>query len=130
MAQFDFRAEPDVAGQQAERRGQGQAAQLPDEFPHSINHNAAGLRQHVIEPEHIGVEETTEILQRRFDLVLEEKLARQSRVGSARKPQPLRAVGDVELRGKCAAERLHSRASGANERAVDVEQDQSNHARG
>src|SRR5436309_16126212 len=53
VAQLDFGAEPDVAGQQANRRRLGQRVELMDEFPNSGKNAAPRLRQQVIQPENV-----------------------------------------------------------------------------
>ena len=103
VSQLDFGAEPDVASQQAERGRFGQRVQLADEFPDAGQHAAAVLSQEAVEPENVAIEEKAEIFRRRFDLVLQKKLARQPGIGAAGEFQPFSAVGDVELRGKRAA---------------------------
>src|SRR5439155_9388576 len=130
VAQLDFRAEPDVAGQQAQRGRFGQRVQLANEFPDAGQHDAARLSQQIVEPEDIAIEEKAKILRRRLDLVLQKKLTRQACIGAAGEFQPFGTVGDVELRGKRAAKRLHSRAAGLDQRAVDVEENQANHRKG
>ena len=62
VAEFDFRSEPDVTGQQANRRRLGQRVQLMNEFPDSGENTTPRLRQQVVEPEDVGVEEAAEIL--------------------------------------------------------------------
>jgi len=59
--QLDLGAEPDIAGQQSHDRTIRQPVQLMDEFPHARNHHAVRLREQVVEPENIAVEESPEI---------------------------------------------------------------------
>src|SRR5205807_823497 len=49
VAEFDFRAQPDVAGQQTNRRRPGQRVELMNEFPDAGIHASARLRQQAIE---------------------------------------------------------------------------------
>src|SRR5437016_8289058 len=127
-AQLDFSAQPDVAGQQADSRRPGQRMELMDELPNAGQNDAPGRRQQRIEPEYVAIEEAAEIFPRRLDLVLQEKLARDSGVRASGELELLGAVGNVELRRESASERPHPGPSRVDECAVDIKQNKSNHA--
>jgi hypothetical protein len=57
VAQFDFRAEPDVAGEQAERGRFGQRLQITNQLPDAGTGFRLAVSKNVVEPEHIALEE-------------------------------------------------------------------------
>src|SRR6266496_4562024 len=61
MAQFDLRAQPDVAGQQTNRRRLGKPPKLMNEFADATEDTALRLRQQVIKPENVAVKKPAEI---------------------------------------------------------------------
>ena len=57
VAQLDLRAEPDVAGEQAEQRRLRQRLQFADEFPHARTELGLAVAQDMVQPEDVTLEE-------------------------------------------------------------------------
>ena len=89
MAQLDFRAEADVAGEQAQATAvAGSADNLSEELQHPAAHLRLALRDDLVQPENVTVEEMLEILRRRRDVVETEKFAHQIHI---------RAPGEIDF---------------------------------
>lgn len=127
VAQFDFRAEPDVAGQQTERWRLWQRLQIPDQFPDAGTRGGFALGQDVVEPENVTLEETLKMRRIWFDVVQPEKLPHQAHIRAPGELHFLRAVKDAELSRECFGKRLDARAAGVNEGAINVEKDEFDH---
>jgi hypothetical protein len=127
-AQLDFRAEADVAGEQAKHRRLRQRAQAVEEFRHAPADFAAALGDDVVEPENETLEKPLEILRCGRDVVVAEKFADETHVGAPGEPDFINAVAHFELRGEGFGESLRTGASRVNERAVNIKQNQSYHA--
>ena len=121
VAQFDFRAQTDVAREQTHQRRLRQAAQALHELPDSGASSALELGQQMVQPEYVGVKETPEIARRRFDPVGLETLANQGGIGAPGKTDPVSRLRNLELRGERPFKRLHPSAAGADQGAVDIE---------
>ena len=128
MAQLDFRANLNVAGEQAKRRRMRQRLQVTDELAHPATHLAAVLLKDVVEPENVMLKKFAEMFRRGGDIVDAEKFADEADIGAPGKLHLLRSVMEVELLGKSLRERRRARAARVNERAVDVEENKPNHA--
>src|SRR6478736_9147039 len=81
----------------------------------------------MIEPKHIVLEETAEVLSRRLDVIQAKKFTHQSDIRAASEFHPLCTVGNTKLRCEYLRERLDARATGVDERAIDVEEDEFDH---
>src|SRR6185312_13820076 len=121
VTEFDFRAEPDIAGEQADNRRFGKGAQGGEEFPDAGARFGFAVVQNVIEPEHVTFEKAGEVLLRWFDVVIREKLADEICVRAAGEFQFFKMVVGVELGLEDLGKRLDSSAARVNERAVDIE---------
>ena len=128
MAQFDFRAEPDVAGEQAEHRRFRQGAQTVDQFPDARADLRVAACEDLVEPENIAFEKLREMFRRFRQVVDAEEFADQADVGTAGEFYFFGAVMQLEFRGKGLGESLRAGVAGVDERAVNVEQNQFHHA--
>src|SRR5471030_817432 len=75
VAQFDFRAEPDVAGEQADNRRIRQRVQVAQQFPNSGANLGLAADENLVEPENIILEEALKIFRRGGNVVMFEKFA-------------------------------------------------------
>jgi hypothetical protein len=128
-AQLDFRAEPDVAGEQAEHRRIRQREQITDEFTHAFAHVAVAVNENVVEPEDVAPEKLPEMFGCFRQSVDFEKFADQAHIGAPGKLHLFRTMMKVEFGRERFGERLCSGVSGMNERAVNIEENEPNHAR-
>src|SRR5208283_3739599 len=80
------------------------------------------------EPENVALEKTVEILPRRRNLVSGEKFTHEARVGAAGEFQSLKPVPRPELGVEHFRESLHAGPARVHQRAVNVEQNQPDHA--
>ena len=128
MAELDLGAETDVAGQQAEQGRLRHRLQSANEGPNAGTEVGSALAQHVVQPKDVAVEEPVKVLWGRRDLVEAEELAYEAQVGAPGEFQPLKPVRRVELALKDPGKGLHPRAARVNQRAINVEQNQSYHA--
>lgn len=128
FAELDLCAELDVAGEQAEHGWLRQGLKVVDELSHAATFLAVELVQHVVEPEDVILEEPAEISRRFRQTVDAEKLTDKAHVRAPGELHLFRAVMQVELRGERPRERFRARAARMHQRAVNVEQNQSNHA--
>ena len=129
MAQLDFRAEPDVAGEQAEHGRLRQRVQIVDQFPDAGADLRVAARKDVVEPENVALEKLREMFRRLRQAVDAEKFADEADVGAAGELHFFRAVMQLEFRGKRFGKRLRAGVARVDERAVNVEQNQFHHAR-
>ena len=83
MAQLDFRAKLDVAGEQAERRRLGQITQCADQLPDTGTNLRLAPRKDVIEPEDVALEELREMLRRFGESVDAKKFTDETDIGAA-----------------------------------------------
>ena len=127
VAQLDFRPQPDIAGEQAENRRAGQGLEGPEHLPHAAADLGLAAGQNVVEPESVPFEEALKILRRRGNVVVLKTFAHQAEIGASRKAHFIQTVLGVELRGEGFGKSLRPRVPRADERAVDVEQDQFYH---
>lgn len=128
MAQLDFGAEPNVPREQAEHGRMGRILQSRDKFADAWTLMAVHLVQQMLQPEHIGIEETLKIPARRGDAVCAEAFAHEGSIGAPGEIQRLGGARDLEFAGECSLESPNPRATGADESAIDIEQNEPNHA--
>src|SRR5712691_4717270 len=81
----------------------------------------------MVETKHVAVEEPTKILRARFDLVLLKEVADDRRIGSPGEVQSGRAIGHTKLGHADTGKGLLACAAAVDERAIDIEQHESNH---
>ena len=129
MSQFDLRAETNVPGQQSQHRRFRQRLEIAEHGMHARKHGAAQLPEKMIELENVVIQESAEVLWRRLDLIMGEKLADDRCVRATGKIQSGGAVGNAELRGAYVGKSLLSSAAAEDEGPVDVEQYKSDHKR-
>ena len=127
-AQFDFRAEFDVASEQADERRVRQTIQFADELHHSGADIAVTILDQVVKPVDIVLEEAPEVFLGVRDVAKGEHLAHERNIRATGEAHLLDAFMHAKDRGEGAGKRLDARAACADERAVNVEQNQSNHA--
>jgi len=127
VAQLDFRTQTDVSGQEANDGWLRQRAKLAQEMSDTGNDPALGSGEEIIEPKNVAVEKPAGILRARLNPVLEKELPGERRVGPTGELQTLGPIREIELGGERAGERFHASAARANQRAVNVEQNQSDH---
>jgi hypothetical protein len=78
----------------------------------------------------VHTEEAAEVFRCGRDLMLNEKFASQTGVRASGELQLARAIGNLEFSGESAGKRFDTRSAAVDERAVNVEQDEANHAQG
>ena len=128
LAQFDFRAELDVAGEQAQRRRLRQCLQIADEFKNSGAGVAGAVCKDVIQPEDVSVQKLPEVPRRLIETVDFEEFPDEAHIGPAGEFHLFRAVMEIEFRRKGFRERACAGMPGVDKRAVYVEKYQPNHA--
>jgi serine O-acetyltransferase len=129
MAQFDFRAKADVAGEESENGRLGQRLQIVNETPDAGQQVAFAFRQNMVKPGGVAVEEQAEIVCGGFEAMPGEQLPRDAGVRAAGELHVLDGVSDFELGGEGELEGFDARAIRVNERAIDIKQNQSHHLR-
>jgi hypothetical protein len=82
----------------------------------------------VVEPENVASKKLAEMLRPFVEVMDFKKFAHQAHVGAAGELHFFRPVMEIEFRGKSFGERLRARAAGVHQRAVNVEQNEPNHA--
>jgi hypothetical protein len=78
------------------------------------------IRDNVVEPEDVMVEEAAKVFLRFGKLMDAEEFPDQSHVGAAGELHFFRAVMETEFVGKSAGKSLRARATGVDERAIDI----------
>jgi len=129
VTQLDFRAETDVAGEQADDRRFWQRAQIAQEFPDAGTDLGFAAHENLVEPEDVILEEAPEIFRRGGNVVVAEKFADEADVGAPGELHFFQAVVGFEFGGKGLGESLRAGVARVDERAVNVEQNQFYHAR-
>jgi hypothetical protein len=89
---------------------------------------AVRLCHDLIEPKRVALEETAEIFRRRGDAMNAEQFARKTDIGASGKADFFDAVVRVECRRERSRKSISSGAAGVDQRAVNVNQNKSNHA--
>lgn len=125
--QLDFRAEANVAGEQADERRLGQRFELLQEMPDSRQGAALTFFELFLEEKDVTVAKPAKILVRRRHTLRFEYFAHQPAICPSGKLESGHAIRDAELRGKRLRKRPHARSPCADERAVDVEKNQPDH---
>jgi hypothetical protein len=85
------------------------------------------VRDDLVEPENVTLEEPLKIFRCGRDVVKAEKFADKIHIGAPGEPDFINAVAHVELRGEGFGEGLRTGAARVNERAVNIKQNQSHH---
>ena len=127
-AQLDFRAQPDVAGEQSKHRRIRQRLQVADEFAHAVAYVAVTVRKNMVEPENVALKKLREMFRRFGQRVDFEKFADKAHVGAPGEFYLFGAVMQVEFRRESFFESLRAGVTRVNERAVNVEQNEPHHA--
>ncbi len=125
--QFDFCTQPDVAGQQADGRRLWQPAKFRDELVNSGQRLARMLLQQVIQKKDIRVEEMTYIFKGVLNAVLAKEFTDQTRIRTPMEGHTFGSAGLAEQQLRSSPKSAHTRASGPDERAIDIKQDESYH---
>src|SRR5438093_7258597 len=99
MTQLDFRAEPNVPRQQAEHGRTRHLLKCGDQFDDPRTSLAIQLRQQVLQPENIRVEESLEVAAGGADSMRAEAFAHERRIRATREIQPFSRSRDFELAG-------------------------------
>jgi hypothetical protein len=86
------------------------------------------LLHDVIEPENVARKKLVEMLRPLVETVNFKKFPHQAHVRATGKLHVFRPVMEIEFRGKSFGERLRARAARVDERAVNVEQNEPDHA--
>ena len=87
------------------------------------------LRHDMVQKMDIAVEKLAEVPGRFVQPVIFEELAHEADIRAPGKPHFFGAVMQVEFRGERSGKRRRARATGVDERAINVEQNQFYHAR-
>lgn len=127
VSQFDLRAEAYIARQQAEERWLREGARFTKPRTHTRQNMSADLMKEIVEPEYVGIKELLKILGRVGDAMPREHLPHNRRIGPTGKPQVLRPVCEIEDRAGNFAKRPFAGATGVDEGAVDIEQNEADH---
>lgn len=120
-AQFEFRAEFDIAGKQAERRRIFEREQIADEILDAVTNLTVAVRENVVEPENVALEKFREMFRRFVQAMDFEKFADEADVGASGKFYFFRTVMEIEFRRERFGKRLRAGVAGVNERAVNIE---------
>lgn len=128
MTQLDLGAELDVPGEQTDRGGMRQGAQIAQHAGHARTGFRLALGQDMVKPENITLEEPLEVFSGRRHLVQAKEFADEVDIGAPGELDPLDSVGQVEFRGEDAGKSLDAGAARVDQRAVNVEENQSHHA--
>jgi hypothetical protein len=86
------------------------------------------LLHDVVEPENVAQKKLTEMRGGFVETMNLKKFAHQAHVGAAGELHIFRPVMEIEFRGKSFGKRFRSRAARVDKRAVNVEQNEPNHA--
>ena len=127
VAQLDFRSEPDVAGEQSQQRRLGQCLQISDQLADAGTFLRLTFLEQMMQPMNVALEEPREVGIRRRDAVQPKEFADEADIGASGEFHPLDAVTRAELGGEHLRKRPDARASGVDERAINVEENESNH---
>src|SRR4051794_25623799 len=98
MSEFDFGAEPDIPGEQANYGRLFLGPKFVDHLQNSRQDISGSHTQHLLEEKHITFEKAFEVLWARLDLVSPEKIANDGSIGPARKSNFGRSIRNVEHR--------------------------------
>lgn len=121
MPQLDFRAEPDIAGEQAKHRRTWQRKQIADEMLDAMTRRAIALTHDVVGTESVVIKKFPEIFRRRANAMNAKKFTRQTHVRAAGETDFFDAVVRVERRRQRPRKGIFARAAGIHQRAVNVE---------
>ena len=127
MAQFDFRPEADVAGEQADDRRSLQRTQIAQHFPDAGTDFGLAAGENLVEPENVTFEEAMKIFLGGGNVVMFEKFADEADIRAPGEAHFFQAGVGFELGGKRFGESLRAGVARAHERAVNVEQNQFYH---
>lgn len=128
VAQFDFGAEPDIAGQKSYNGPWGEHREIVEKLLNASANSTCGVTEVLVQQEHVTSEKALDVHWRGLNAVRGEELTHERCVSSAGKTHVRGAIADAELEFACAIERANTRAAGADQGAIDVEQYQSDHA--
>jgi hypothetical protein len=87
------------------------------------------VRENVVEPENVTFKKLPEMFRRFHETVNPEKFADEADIRAPGELHFFRAVMKIEFRGECFGKRPCARAARVNKRAVNVEENQPDHAR-
>jgi hypothetical protein len=127
MTQLQFGTEANVAGEQAESRGSRQLLKRGNQIRHSWTRFPRQLCKQMMEPENVGVEKPLEITTSRRNAMCAEAFPDKRRISPAGEIQTFGGAGNSEFSGKRARKSLHARATCADQRAIDIEQNEPEH---
>lgn len=128
MAQFDFGAEPDIAGQESHDGPRCKHRKVIKKLLNTGANSTRGVAEVLVQEEHVTSEKAFEVCRRGLDAVGIEELAHERCVCSTGKTHVSGTIANAELEFTCAIKRTNTRAAGADQSAVDVEQYQPDHA--
>src|ERR1035437_1720851 len=114
VAELDFRAESDVAGEQSEHGRLGERLQGADKFTDAGAGCGLVARQNMIEPENILLEEAAKVFRRGGDVMNSEKLPDDAHIRASRELEFFNAIVGLAFLAERLSQRLHARAAGAN----------------
>src|SRR2546423_1844030 len=98
-----------------------------NEIPNSSADCGLAVAQNVIQPKNVTLKKKAKILWSRRNIMIPKKFANQTGISSATEFHSFEAVHRVEFRFEYLGKRLHARASSADQRPIDIEQNQPNH---
>ena len=130
VAQFDLRAQADVASQKAKQGRFGKLPELVDEGADARAFAGFTVPEDLVEPEDVTIKEPAEIICRGRDSVHRKKLAHKAEIGASGEFEAFEAVGGAKLHLEDFGESFDTGAAGADEGAVDVEKDEADHIQG
>lgn len=121
VAQLEFRAELDIACEQAQHRRIRQRLQIADETVRAATRMTVAFMQNEVEAENVVLEKFPEILQRRRDAVDAEQFPDEAHIRASGKVDHVDAFVRIERRLQRARKSHLARAAGIDERAVHIE---------
>src|SRR5205814_1805402 len=98
-----------------------QSLQLADEFPNPRANLAFAVPKNVIEPKNVALEEQREVVHCGRNSMIAEEFTDQAGVGASGEFQFFEAIHRLELVGEDLGKSFHPRASGVDQRAVNIE---------
>src|SRR5690349_10292154 len=99
-----------------------------DEFGHTAANAPMTLLEHVGEEEDIGIEEPAKVLRGRWHAVADKALADEGGIRAPSEADAAGGVAEIEYQRKSALEGFDPRTAGADEGAIDIKKDESDHS--
>jgi hypothetical protein len=120
VAQFDFGAQSDVAGQQAHEGRCGHGIQGGEKIQDAFARTRRASRQDIVQEKNVVLKESLHVFPGHGNSMIIEKFTDKTGIRASGELQFLESVPCVEFGRENSAERFGSSATSAHERAVNV----------